>query len=111
MYLAIQLHFELQYHYTGVGSPKTIESFEATWIPGRVGLKMNNNTSLFLTLDIQIPPENVFDVFLWGPNTFSGGVWMFLCSKFLYIRSVEQQSDEDFFYVSIILHRSQSGSK
>ena len=28
------------------------------------------------TLDIQIPPEKVFRVCFWGPNTFSGGVWM-----------------------------------
>ena len=28
------------------------------------------------TLNIQIPPEKVFQVCFGGPNTFSGGVWM-----------------------------------
>ena len=29
-----------------------------------------------ISLDVQIPPEKVFRVCFWGPNTFSGGVWM-----------------------------------
>ena len=32
--------------------------------------------SLFLTLDIQIPPAKVFRVCFRSPNSFSGGVWM-----------------------------------
>ena len=28
-----------------------------------------------ISLDIQIPPQKVFQVCFWGPNTFSPGVW------------------------------------
>ena len=40
------------------------------------------NVPLKLTLDIQIPSEKVFGVCFWGPNTFSGGIWMFRVTFF-----------------------------
>lgn len=32
--------------------------------------------SMFVSLDIQIPSEKVFQIYFPGPNTFSAGVWM-----------------------------------
>ncbi len=33
-------------------------------------------------LDIQMPPEKVFRVCFGGPNTISGGVWMYRDESF-----------------------------